>query len=408
HIAIVLVESNITLVKLNDVGQVRLPRLLCVDDEELNTEECSFCTKPVHHMRSNALCQDQLTLRVCSASCANALGLVNQSPTSATTSKPRSSSEKEVEVVLKPVAKTHTKKATTKRKANIGAKPRRSGKSKSTSGKNSKTSTQPGEQDTNRTSKSNQKKSQSRQEIPAGRYDGVIGHDRSDENAGLDNRISKRRKTSLSDHDKTNAATIHAEAGANNDAQDDLSNLREGGTDVMYSGSHARGDEDEKAYESNGSNIYSSNDAPVENRANKPNKFFFTPTADLALLPEMPNVQPKSRVENGMLPRSYRRNLKEHLETELGIRTVKEHFFLLAKELKATDCEYRKKSGVAEEYTEHKRLLQNITEEMRDLETKKRKKRKADQDKLGHLESAGAKIREQALMLGSNCGLPSR
>ncbi|POM78746.1 Hypothetical protein PHPALM_3695 [Phytophthora palmivora] len=90
-------------------------------------------------------------------------------------------------------------------------------------------------------------------------------------------------------------------------------------------------------------------------------------------------------------------HLNEHLETELGIRTVKEHFLLLVKEFKATDCEYRKKSGVAEGYTEHKQLLQNITEEMRNLETKKRKKRKADQDKSDRLESAGAKLREQAL-----------
>ncbi|POM67108.1 Hypothetical protein PHPALM_16941 [Phytophthora palmivora] len=139
-------------------GKCASPGCFVVDDEELSSEECSFFTKPVHHALQCPLRRCEYAPQVLSAC----------------------------------------------------------GKSKSTSGKNSKISAQPGEQDTNRTSKSNQKKSKSRQEITAGRYGGVtarIGHDRSDENAGLDSRISKRRKTSLSDHDKTNAATIQAEAG---------------------------------------------------------------------------------------------------------------------------------------------------------------------------------------------------
>jgi hypothetical protein len=82
----------------------------------------------------------------------------------------------------------------------------------------------------------------------------------------------------------------------------------------------------------------------------------------------------------------------------LSVRTVKEHFFLLVKEFKATDCEYRKKSGVAEEYTEHKRLLQDIADGMRDLEANKRKQKEAVQAKTDRLVTAGARLREQAVL----------
>ncbi|KAJ8577696.1 hypothetical protein ON010_g1510 [Phytophthora cinnamomi] len=286
----------------------------------------------------------------------------------------------EVETVPKPVAKT--KKATTKRMAKAGAKPKRSGKPKSTSSKKSKISALPGEQDTNRTSKSNQKKAQSRQKITAGGYGGVAarsGHDRSDGNAGLDNRIPKRRKTSLSDHDKTNAATT--KAGANNAAQDDPSNLREGGTEVMNSGSHTHGD-----------------DAPMEKRVSKPKKFFFTPAADLALLREILGIQPYA-AKHWSKTASYQEvtdHLNEHLKIELGIRTVKEHFFLLVKEFKARIAntkEVGRGGGVHGAQTttakHHRGNARSWDQEQ--------KKRKAEQDKSDRLESAGAKLREQAL-----------
>ncbi|POM59221.1 hypothetical protein PHPALM_32083 [Phytophthora palmivora] len=118
HVELQLLERNGPLQDNRGVQPHPFPDCFVGDNEELSTEECSFCTKPVHHMCSNAVCESELTLRVCSASCANALGLVKHPLTSATTSKPRSSSAKEVEAVLKPVAKTHTKKAITKRKAN--------------------------------------------------------------------------------------------------------------------------------------------------------------------------------------------------------------------------------------------------------------------------------------------------
>lgn len=101
----------------------------------------------------------------------------------------------------------------------------------------------------------------------------------------------------------------------------------------------------------------------------KPKKLYFTPANDLALLSKILNIQPYA-AKHGSVTARYQDvtdNLNEHLEIELSGRTVKEHFFLLVKKFKATDSKYRKKSGVSEEYTEHKRLLQD---KMRDLETK--------------------------------------
>ncbi|KAE8969770.1 hypothetical protein PR003_g28222 [Phytophthora rubi] len=120
----------------------------------------------------------------------------------------------------------------------------------------------------------------------------------------------------------------------------------------------------------------------VMNPTPKPKKFYFTPAKDLDLLMEVVN------------------------ETELCARTVKERFFRLVNEFKDTDCAYRKKSGVEEEYTEHKRLLQDVVDELKGVEAKKKKKKAGQQAKSDRLESDGEILREQALKRRSQRGTP--
>ncbi|OWZ18821.1 hypothetical protein PHMEG_0007028, partial [Phytophthora megakarya] len=63
-------------------------------------------------------------------------------------------------------------------------------------------------------------------------------------------------------------------------------------------------------------------------------------------------------------------HLNDHWEYDLCARTVKERFFRLVKEFNATAYAYRKNSGVEEEYTEHKRLFQDIVDNFHGNEEK--------------------------------------
>ncbi|KAG3067945.1 hypothetical protein PI124_g21720 [Phytophthora idaei] len=132
---------------------------------------------------------------------------------------------------------------------------------------------------------------------------------------------------------------------------------------------------------------------------NKRKKCYFTPADDLALLREILNVQPYA-AKHGSKPSCYdyiTKKLSEHVVAKLGRCTVQDRFKLLLKEFQGTDCEYRKQSGVAEEYTEHKHLVQDITDAMRGISTKKRCKKEADQARTEQLELTGEKLREQAV-----------
>ncbi|KAF4035185.1 hypothetical protein GN244_ATG12959 [Phytophthora infestans] len=141
--------------------------------------------------------------------------------------------------------------------------------------------------------------------------------------------------------------------------------------------------------------------APNSNKkeSKQAKKFHSTTGDDLALLREILSVQPYA-AKHGSVTARYQDvadNFNEHLGEELSLRTIKERFFLLLKDFKTTDNQYRRKSGVAEEYTEHKQLLQDITDAMRDLQDEKTKKKKAVQDKSDRLESAGERLRHQAI-----------
>nr|KAE8941870.1 hypothetical protein PF009_g8349 [Phytophthora fragariae] len=90
-------------------------------------------------------------------------------------------------------------------------------------------------------------------------------------------------------------------------------------------------------------------------------------------------------------------NLSEHLKVKLLDRTVKDRLELLLVEFKLDDQSYRKKSGVSEQYTEHKRLLQDLSDRIRDVEEEKKKKNKKKKDKAAALQTQGEILRDQAV-----------
>ncbi|KAL3664311.1 hypothetical protein V7S43_010636 [Phytophthora oleae] len=107
-------------------------------------------------------------------------------------------------------------------------------------------------------------------------------------------------------------------------------------------------------------------------------KYFFTAANDWDLLREILSVQPFA-AKHGTITARYHDvadNLNEHWGTELSMRTVKEHLFLLLRQFKTTDCEYCKKSGGDDEYIEHKQLLQDITDVIESAKKTKRTARK--------------------------------
>ncbi|KAF4029597.1 hypothetical protein GN244_ATG18691 [Phytophthora infestans] len=89
--------------------------------------------------------------------------------------------------------------------------------------------------------------------------------------------------------------------------------------------------------------------APNSNKkeSKQAKKFHFTTGDDLALLREILSVQPYA-AKHGSVTARYQDvadNFNEHLGEELSLRTIKERFFLLLKDFKTTDNQYRRKSG---------------------------------------------------------------
>ncbi|KAE9340999.1 hypothetical protein PF008_g10846 [Phytophthora fragariae] len=96
--------------------------------------------------------------------------------------------------------------------------------------------------------------------------------------------------------------------------------------------------------------------------------------------------------------------LSEHLKVTLCDRTVKDRLDLLLAEFKRDDQSYRKKSGVDELHTEHKRLLQDISDRMRDVEVEKKKKKDRKKEKATALQTQGGILRDQAVTRRSERG----
>ncbi|KAJ0391835.1 hypothetical protein ATCC90586_011254 [Pythium insidiosum] len=126
-------------------------------------------------------------------------------------------------------------------------------------------------------------------------------------------------------------------------------------------------------------------------------KFYFTAAADLALLKEMLNVRPFAaehgqKNDKNMVVTS---NLNQHLGTTLSVRTVKERFALLVEDFQKSDAQYRRKSGVAEDYVEQQQLLQDIICQIKDARDAKEAKKGDKKAKADRLESYGEVLREQ-------------
>ncbi|GMF62454.1 unnamed protein product [Phytophthora fragariaefolia] len=131
----------------------------------------------------------------------------------------------------------------------------------------------------------------------------------------------------------------------------------------------------------------------------KKKKFFLTQEADLALLKEILSVEPYA-AEHGDKASRYQlvaENLSEHLEAELQDRTVKGRLKLLLAEFKREDQSYRKKSGVSEVYSEHKRLLQDIKDRIQEVQDAKTAKKQKKSKKAAALQTQGEILREQAV-----------
>ncbi|KAE9103483.1 hypothetical protein PF005_g14087 [Phytophthora fragariae] len=73
-------------------------------------------------------------------------------------------------------------------------------------------------------------------------------------------------------------------------------------------------------------------------------------------------------------------------------------------EFKSDGQSYRRKSGVNELHTEHKRLLQDISDRMRDVEEEKKKKKDKKKEKATALQTQGEILRDQAVTRRSERG----
>jgi hypothetical protein len=342
------------------------------DDEALSMAECSSCSKPVHHMCSNAVYESELTVRVCSTNCASALGLGIQPARSSAVSLTQGDAVGSAQPAPRNTKAGVNGKTSGKRKRSVKLK------------KRSSTTAESGN------------KYKARKQT-------VSGHNQLEEARGgvpQEDKHKHKAKSGTSYAKTRIAATESTSRVASSNSM-----VRNGMDGRVTSGSldRATSDISSSSEDLRRQCVDSSDDdmVPVDEQQNrKSKKFYFTPADDLALLREILSVQPYA-AKHGSITSRYQEvtdNLNEHLQTDLSVRTVKEHFFLLVKEFKATDCEYRKKSGVAEEYTEHKRLLQDIADGMRDLEANKRKQKEAVQAKTDRLVTAGARLREQAVL----------
>ncbi|ETO66296.1 hypothetical protein F444_16438 [Phytophthora nicotianae P1976] len=92
-------------------------------------------------------------------------------------------------------------------------------------------------------------------------------------------------------------------------------------------------------------------------------------------------------------------NLSAHLKLDpkLSKRTVQERFTLLLDEFKQNDQAYRKKTGVAKNYEEHKQLLLDLSDRIRDVKAMKTDEKQKKKDKEDILQTQGAILRELAV-----------
>ncbi|KAG7389382.1 hypothetical protein PHYPSEUDO_010510 [Phytophthora pseudosyringae] len=127
-------------------------------------------------------------------------------------------------------------------------------------------------------------------------------------------------------------------------------------------------------------------------------KFFFTTAADLALLKETLNLRPFAAVHGtkGKIYTAIAEKLGKKFDTKLSERTVKESISHLVNEFKSTDHAYRKKSGPAEDYDEHKQLFTDISMQMDGIKENKVVKKAAEKGKAARLHSQGEVLLEKA------------
>ncbi|KAE9334792.1 hypothetical protein PF008_g13794 [Phytophthora fragariae] len=120
-------------------------------------------------------------------------------------------------------------------------------------------------------------------------------------------------------------------------------------------------------------------------KTKKTKKFFFTQEADLALLEEMLSIEPYAG--------GYEHNTQR--ERSLGViaSRVQERWSVISKEI-----------WVNELHTEHKRLLQDISDRMRDVEEEKKKKKDKKKEKATALQTQGEILRDQAVTRRSERG----
>ncbi|KAG1688084.1 hypothetical protein DVH05_004400 [Phytophthora capsici] len=133
--------------------------------------------------------------------------------------------------------------------------------------------------------------------------------------------------------------------------------------------------------------------------ASKKKKFYFTQDADLALLKEILSIEPYA-AGHGEKAQKYQleaENLSEHLEAEIHERTVKGRMKLLLKDFEREDLSSRKKTGVAETYSELQRLLQDIKDRIQDVKGERVAKKQQRSLKTAKLQSQGEILRAQAV-----------
>ncbi|EGZ08564.1 hypothetical protein PHYSODRAFT_340307 [Phytophthora sojae] len=315
-------------------------------DEELVAEPCTACQKPIHHFCSNALRDGDLDVRVCSIICRNRCA---KAPAASETSKAHSSKRK------KPTRQTRSKSA-----------PR--------AGKTLK-------------APDNSEAGQQQAQQP------LRVHDEGFELAAG----CASASSSVSLAATTNAApsgpviqvggVAHKRRVGSHDAvrlqsilDQDLDESDETRADREHETRERDGERGSADKQSPSKNKAKNNSKKEKNAKKKPKKFFFTQEAELALFKEMLSVEPYA-TEHGFKKQRYQANRLE----------------LLLSEFMLDDQSYLKKSGVSEQYTEHKRLLQDISDRIRDVEEEKKKKNKKKKDKAAALQTQGEILRDQAV-----------
>ncbi|KAE8907369.1 hypothetical protein PF005_g7669 [Phytophthora fragariae] len=316
-----------------------------LDDEELVVEPCTACQKPVHYFCSNALLDGDLDVRVCSVICRYGCA---KAPAASETSKAQYSRSRS--------SSTAQKKS---KKRAASSPPPQQLQAKEAYAASSSVSL-----------------AATTNAAPSGPVILVVG-------------VAHKRRVGSHDAVRLQIILDHQDLDESDETRAD----REHET-------RERDGECGSADKPNSSQNKAKNNSKKEKNAKKkPKKCFFTQEADLALFKEMLSLEPYA-AEHGFKKQRYHQvadNLSEHLKVKLLDRTVKDRLELLLVEFKLDDQSYRKKSGVSEQYTEHKRLLQDLSDRIRDVEEEKKKKNKKKKDKAAALQTQGEILRDQAV-----------